>query len=89
MKRFLVVVFLVFGAATWACAVDYVVEEISDHPPTELSAEIRDELQEAAEVYHQIREDLDHLEGILETGRDKARQVSRQVVSRVRKRVGL
>ena len=50
---------------------------------------IRDELKEAAEVYQRIRDDRDYLEGILEAGRDTARRVSRQVIGRVRGRVGL
>ena len=50
---------------------------------------IRDELKEAVEVYQQIRNDRDHIEGILEAGRDNARRVSRQVISRVRESVGL
>ena len=50
---------------------------------------IRDELKEATEVYQRIRDNRDHLEGILESGRDTARRVSRQVIGRVRERVGL
>jgi len=50
---------------------------------------IWDELKEASEHYQKIREDHAHLEGILEAGRDKARMVAREVVDRVRNRVGL
>ena len=50
---------------------------------------IRDELKDASEHYHQIREDHAHLEGILEGGKDKARKVARDVVDRVRNKVGL
>ena len=50
---------------------------------------IWDELKEASEYYQKIREDHAHLEGILEAGRDKARKVAREVVDRVRNRVGL
>ena len=50
---------------------------------------IRDELKDASEHYHQIREDHAHLEGILEGGKDKARKVARNVVNRVRNKVGL
>ena len=50
---------------------------------------IRDELKDASEHYHQIRGDHAHLEGILEGGKDKARKVARDVVDRVRNKVGL
>ncbi len=50
---------------------------------------IRDELRDASEIYHRIRNDHDRLEGILENGRDKARAVARSVIKRVRERVGL
>lgn len=50
---------------------------------------IRDELRDASEIYHRIREDHDRLDGILETGRDKARAVAKTVIKRVRERVGL
>ena len=50
---------------------------------------IRDELKEATEVYQRIRDDRVHLEGILEAGRDTALRVSREVIGRVRERVGL
>jgi len=50
---------------------------------------IRDELKDASEHYHQIREDHAHLEGILEGGKDRARKVARDVVDRVRNKVGL
>ena len=50
---------------------------------------IWNELKDASDHYQQIRADHTHLEGILESGRDKARKVAREVVNRVRNRVGL
>ncbi|MBF0280743.1 MAG: tryptophan--tRNA ligase [SAR324 cluster bacterium] len=50
---------------------------------------INEALQEARASYFEIREDYKKLDGILETGRDKARPVARQVINRVRDRVGL
>ena len=50
---------------------------------------IRDELSDASEHYHQIRGDHAHLEGRLEGGKHTARRVARDVVDRVRNKVGL
>ena len=50
---------------------------------------INEALKEPRETYFEIREDFQKLDGILETGRDKARPIARQVVNRVRERVGL
>ena len=47
------------------------------------------ELREPREKYQEIRKDLPQLEGILESGRDKAREIARQVTDRVRSKVGL
>ena len=46
------------------------------------------ELHEPREIYHQIRNDQAKLDGILESGRDKARVIARQVTDRVRNKVG-
>lgn len=50
---------------------------------------INEELKAHRETYFEIRQDTQKLEGILEAGRDRARPVARQVVNRVRERVGL
>ena len=50
---------------------------------------IWNEIKDASDYYQQIRVDHIHLEGILESGRDKARKVARKVLNRVRDRVGL
>ena len=50
---------------------------------------LNQELKEPREIYHEIRNDTDKLNGILEAGRDKARSVARQVTNRVREKVGL
>ena len=47
------------------------------------------ELREPRENYQNIRKDLPQLDGILESGRDKARAIARQVTERVRAKVGL
>ena len=47
------------------------------------------ELHEPREIYQQIRDDQAKLDGILESGRDKARVIARQVTDRVRNKVGL
>jgi tryptophanyl-tRNA synthetase len=47
------------------------------------------ELHEPREIYQQIRNDQAKLDGILESGRDKARVIARQVTDRVRNKVGL
>ncbi|MBC8259826.1 MAG: tryptophan--tRNA ligase [SAR324 cluster bacterium] len=47
------------------------------------------ELKEPRKIYQQIRTDQNKLDGILESGRDKARAVARQVTDRVRNKVGL
>ena len=47
------------------------------------------ELREPRENYQNIRKDLSQLDGILESGRDKARAIARQVTERVRAKVGL
>ena len=47
------------------------------------------ELREPREIYQQIRNDQAKLDGILESGRDKARFIARQVTDRVRNKVGL
>ncbi|HIA57686.1 MAG TPA: tryptophan--tRNA ligase [Candidatus Lambdaproteobacteria bacterium] len=47
------------------------------------------ELKEPREIYQQIRNDKTKLNGILESGRDKARVIARQVTDRVRDKVGL
>ena len=47
------------------------------------------ELKEPRENYQNIRKDLPQLDGILESGRDKARAIARQVTERVRTKVGL
>ncbi len=47
------------------------------------------ELSEPREIYQKIRKDLPQLDGILESGRDKARAIARQVTERVRAKVGL
>ena len=47
------------------------------------------ELKGPREIYQQIRYDKTKLNGILESGRDKARVIARQVTDRVRGKVGL
>ena len=47
------------------------------------------ELKNPREIYQQIRYDKTKLNGILESGRDKARVIARQVTDRVRGKVGL
>ena len=47
------------------------------------------ELRKPRENYQNIRKDLPQLDGILESGRDKARVIARQVTERVRAKVGL
>ena len=47
------------------------------------------ELREPREKYLKIRKDLPQLDGILESGRDKARAIARKVTERVRVKVGL
>ena len=47
------------------------------------------ELKAPRENYHNIRKDIPQLDGILESGRDKARSTARQVNERVRSKVGL
>ena len=47
------------------------------------------ELSEPRDNYQNIRKDLPQLDGILESGRDKARAIARQVTERVRAKVGL
>ena len=47
------------------------------------------ELNEPREIFQQIRNDQSELDGILESGRDKARAIARQVTDRVRSKVGL
>jgi len=47
------------------------------------------ELHEPREICQQIRNDQEKLDGILESGRDKARVIARQVTDRVRNKVGL
>jgi tryptophanyl-tRNA synthetase len=47
------------------------------------------ELKGPREIYQQIRNDNTKLNGILESGRDKARVIARQVIDRVRGKVGL
>ena len=47
------------------------------------------ELSEPREIYQKIRKDLPQLDGILESGRDKASAIARQVTERVRVKVGL
>lgn len=49
---------------------------------------INEELQAYRATYFEIREDFQKLEGILEAGRDRARPLARQVLNRVRERVG-
>ena len=46
------------------------------------------ELSAPRENYLNIRKDLPQLDGILESGRDKARNIARQVTERVRSKVG-
>lgn len=50
---------------------------------------INAELSDARKRYQDLRNDLPHLDGLLEEGRDKARAVARGVLSRVRERMGL
>ncbi|MBF0289541.1 MAG: tryptophan--tRNA ligase [SAR324 cluster bacterium] len=50
---------------------------------------INEELKQSREVYFEIRQDFQKLDGILEAGRDKARPVAREVLNRVRDHVGL
>ena len=47
------------------------------------------ELKGPREIYQQIRNDKTKLNGILESGRDKARVIAREVIGRVRDKVGL
>jgi tryptophanyl-tRNA synthetase len=47
------------------------------------------ELKGPREIYQQIRNDKTKLNGILESGRDKARVIARDVIDRVREKVGL
>ena len=47
------------------------------------------ELDEPRDIYQQIRYEQTKLDGILESGRDKARAIARQVTDRVRNKVGL
>ena len=47
------------------------------------------ELKQPREIYEQIRKDKKKLNGILESGRDKARTIARNVTDRVREKVGL
>jgi tryptophanyl-tRNA synthetase len=47
------------------------------------------ELADARERYNALRSNPEQLEGILEAGRDKAKLVAREVLARVRSRVGL
>ncbi len=50
---------------------------------------LNSELKEPREIYQNIRQDRPKLDGILESGRDKARAIARQVTDRVREKVGL
>ena len=50
---------------------------------------LNSELKGPREIYQQIRYDKTKLNGILESGRDKARAIARQVTDRVRGKVGL
>lgn len=47
------------------------------------------DLKEPREIYQEIRNDKTKLNGILESGRDKARVIAREVIDRVRGSVGL
>ncbi len=47
------------------------------------------DLKEPREIYQEIRNDKTKLNGILESGRDKARVIAREVIDRVRDSVGL
>jgi len=47
------------------------------------------EISAPRENYQNIRKDLIKMDGILESGRDKARAIARQVIERVRAKVGL
>ena len=47
------------------------------------------ELKGPREIYQQIRNDKKKLNGILESGRDKARLIAREVIDRVRNKIGL
>ena len=47
------------------------------------------ELKGPREIYQQIRNDKTKLNGILESGRDRARVIARDVIDRVRDKVGL
>ncbi len=47
------------------------------------------ELDEPRDIYQQIRYEQTKLDGILESGRDKARAIARKVTDRVRNKVGL
>jgi len=49
---------------------------------------LNNDLREPREIFHEIRNDLKKLKGILESGRDKARIKARQVTNRVREKVG-
>ena len=50
---------------------------------------LNSELGEPREKYKKIRKDIPQLEGILESGRDKARSIATKVTERVRAKVGL
>lgn len=49
---------------------------------------INEELKEAREIYFEIHNDYQKLDGILESGRDKARPVAQEVLNRTREKVG-
>ena len=50
---------------------------------------LNSELRVPRENFQNIRKDLTQLDGILESGRDKARAIAREVTERVRARIGL
>jgi len=49
---------------------------------------VNSELKKPREIYEHIRKDKIKLNGILESGRDKARAVARNVMDRIRDKVG-
>ena len=50
---------------------------------------INSELKEPREKYFEIRDDKMRLEGILESGRDKAKAIAKTVTERIREKVGI
>ena len=50
---------------------------------------LNNELKEPRKIFHEIRNEKKILKGILESGRDKARVIARQVTDRVREKVGI